>query len=871
MSGLGEWQERLTAVLAAAELLDAILYFDNLAELMSEGADQGGVDMAAMLRNHLQQGRLRLVAEITSAALERAERRHPALLGALDSLRVAPLTPALTRAALVQHCQHWQRRDVDAPQVDAAVIEPLVRLCERYLPYRAFPGKAIDTLLRMRAQLSGESSGGQAPAVTLSAVYQWFAQQSGVPLALLRDDLALHKAQVVAALAVSMVGQHKAVARVADTLCVVKARLQPPDKPLCTFLFVGPTGVGKTQLARSLAGYLFNDPQRMVRFDMSEYADGYSAQRLIAGNDREAGLLTSKVREQPFCVLLFDEIEKAHPLVHDMLLQVLGEARLSDARGRTSYFHNAIIIMTSNLGVSHQRHSLGLLRREPDVQQHYLEAVSKAFRPELVNRLDRVIAFAPLSMAEVKRVVALNFEGIAQRRGLKQLGVSIGLSDAAATLLAERGHSVEYGARALRRALERLLVTPLSSLLVRLGAEAKGCFVWFAVHADPYASQLPAKQRLLCEEHGELRFEVYQRPQAGGRQVLFGVDRVAHLRRRADEWMATDEARHIVDQRDFLRAQLATFEGRKGKRKRKRKAVIEVQALQQRHHLLQQACEGAQLAQEEVATVEQLCIGAMFDGEHASELVGEAERAYGRFVPRYFYLLTAERRDRNACTLMVHQLDGHQSMRAWVLPLVQACRQRNWQLQVHARRVAPIPGENWPEQRLWSSARDINWLETEVTTNDQEIRGYLLRINGRDAGVVLPLEVGLHRFGDIAEEVRHLSIKLVTLHAGGLHEDVWKHELLTSAPPTPPRARAVAVRERLLKKNLVRIRHKERAMSVRADAYFPRLEEIVLQHYLHHQQADSLAELYVEQLPRPLVTGGLSTAKNVGPSRTEGA
>src|SRR6185369_10123036 len=198
-------------------------------------------------------------------------------------------------------------------------------------------------------------------------------------------------------------------------------------KPLASLLFVGPSGVGKTELARSVAAYLIGATDRMVRLDMSEYTDPWAAERLFgAGNDE--GRLTAAVRSQPFGVVLLDEIEKAHPAVFDLLLQVLGEARLTDGRGRTTYFHNAIIVLTSNLGTRGARGRLGmdLAGAEPERierdDRRYRDAVLAAFRPELVNRLDQIVVFHPLGPAEIARVAEIAVGRLAERRGLAQAG-----------------------------------------------------------------------------------------------------------------------------------------------------------------------------------------------------------------------------------------------------------------------------------------------------------------------------------------------------------------------------------------------------------------------------------------------------------------
>ncbi|HKE16578.1 MAG TPA: AAA family ATPase, partial [Kofleriaceae bacterium] len=478
MSGFGEWQERLVKVMQAAERQGAILYFENLAELLGEHPERGGRDLLGAMRRWVVDGRVRLLGELTPDALELGQRHQVAFFGAVARVEVPALGAAAAREALRAHLPRWNRPG-PLPAVDPELVGPVVDLLDRYEPYRAFPGKAvrfIDELRASRAAIPDRS--GQRSTVTAADAYDAFSARTGIPGFLLRDDRPLHRDRVLAEFRRRMVGQEQAVRRVVDTLCVVKAGLQPGGRPLATFLLVGPTGVGKTELARTLAHFLFGAEERLVRFDMSEYSDPFAAERLISGSDREQGLLTGRVRAQPFSVLLLDEIEKAHPAVFDLLLQVLGEGRLTDARGRTTTFHNTIILMTSNLGASHRRRIIGLAAGAVAPDAVYTDAVREAFRAEFLGRIDRIIPFAPLDADEVAQVARLAVGRIEERRGLQQTGAALEVSEAALAHLASAGHSEEFGVRALRRQLDDDLVAPAARLLAGIGAEAKGVLVW---------------------------------------------------------------------------------------------------------------------------------------------------------------------------------------------------------------------------------------------------------------------------------------------------------------------------------------------------------------------------------------------------------
>jgi ATP-dependent Clp protease ATP-binding subunit ClpB len=272
-----------------------------------------------------------------------------------------------------------------------------------------------------------------------------------------------------------VVGQEEAIEAVSDAVRRSRAGLQDPKRPIGSFIFLGTTGVGKTELAKALAEYLFDDESLMTRIDMSEYQEKHSVSRLIGappgyvGYD-EGGQLTEAVRRKPYSVVLFDEIEKAHPDVFNILLQVLDDGRLTDNKGRTVNFKNTIIIMTSNLGSSYIQSQFEKMNEKnhdelvEETKKEVLAMLKKTIRPEFLNRIDETIMFLPLNQQEIKQIVTLQINGV--RKMLEENGVTLKMTDAAVEFLAEAGFDPEFGARPVKRAIQRYLLNDLSKKLL---------------------------------------------------------------------------------------------------------------------------------------------------------------------------------------------------------------------------------------------------------------------------------------------------------------------------------------------------------------------------------------------------------------------
>ena len=538
-SYVGQLEQRVQDLVRAVGKQPKVLWLvPDLAEFLSAGRTmQSRTGLLDLLLPHLLAGEVRVLAPLQPQALEQLLRQAPELRTAATTVRLAESTVddtlALGRAWVERHARDGVRL------CDDELLVELYQRAQQHLAHEARPGSLLRVLRLLDEHVvSGAGStasggiAGHAPAAARTAnlddVVGLLSRLSGLPTAVLDDRSGLDLAALRKAFTARVLGQPEAIDVLVERIAMLKAGLCDPRRPIGVFLFTGPTGTGKTELCRAVAEYLFGGEDRMLRLDMSEFQHPESIGRLLGDADDVHGrqALVHRIREQPFSVVLLDEIEKAHPMVFDLFLQVFDEGRLTDRRGRVADFRHALVIATSNLGVrTLEGTGLGFGDRTPDLQQ----ALEEVFRREFLNRIDRVVVFRSLDPATLREVLHKELDLVLQRRGLRQRPWAVEWDESALQFLLQQGWSPTLGARPLRRAIERHVLAPLAAAIVTQRTPEGDQFLFVrsdgrAVQVefvDPDSAPVPARVATSAVEPASLR--ALAREALGNRDELHAV------------------------------------------------------------------------------------------------------------------------------------------------------------------------------------------------------------------------------------------------------------------------------------------------------------------------------------------------------------
>ncbi len=494
----GQFEERLKAIInEIAQNRNIILFIDELHTLVGAGAAEGAVDASNMLKPALARGELQCVGASTLNEYRKYIEKDGALERRFQTVIVDPPTVDETIAILKGLRKRYEEHHrVVLPD---ASLESAAKLSERYITDRFLPDKAIDVIdeAGARARLAT-----QVPPPEVAALKEKLEQINSDKEAAVRDqnferaaglrdqerelqtDIRRKQEQWEKERQThTVVGQDEAITVISRAIRRSRAGLKDPKRPIGSFIFSGPTGVGKTELARALARFLFADQSALIRVDMSEYMEKFSVSRLIGAPPgyvgyEDSGTLTKAVRRKPYSVVLLDEIEKAHPDVFNILLQVLDEGHLTDNYGRVIDFKNTVVIMTSNVGARDMVKNKALGFAQPDARATFeklaekvKDEINKTFNPEFLNRLDDVIVFHPLTREHISQIVAILLKDVQKRLGEEEL--TLRLTPAATDFLVERGYDEHYGARPLKRAIQKYVEDPLSEKIL-VGEFARG-------------------------------------------------------------------------------------------------------------------------------------------------------------------------------------------------------------------------------------------------------------------------------------------------------------------------------------------------------------------------------------------------------------
>ncbi len=484
MSYLGQWEERWLSILKEAYRRDHVLYFDDPISLYTAGVTRDSqLCMADVLKSFVAEQPVRIIFEMTHEALSILRRKDRSLVDPMIPLSIEAMNESQSLQTLVDVvCQ------IEADTqcfFHPSLLPTMIDYSATLAPQLSLPGKAISLARGLAIQASSKTITTEPVAVTngeeenetmqcvsrsltIEDLDRFVEERTGLRLALRQGTVSVK--ELGDALSKMIVGQESAVKVLSRYAQRSLQGLQPVDRPLGVFLFMGPTGVGKTESAKALTRLLFHDESRMVRIDMNEISSASAAEGLIGTFEQPDGRLPSALRRQPNCILLLDEIEKAHPDALDYLLQIMGEGRLSDASGRAIDFRNAFIIMTSNLGSVESAQSLGYEIQNAKVGETqretiYQRAAKRFFRPEFLNRLDEIVVFSRLERRHMRHIVDHHLGALKRRDGLSRRRMFLQVDHEATQWIIERGYDPALGARAIKRAIEQEVTQPLADQL----------------------------------------------------------------------------------------------------------------------------------------------------------------------------------------------------------------------------------------------------------------------------------------------------------------------------------------------------------------------------------------------------------------------